>query len=195
MTKLELFWPLKRTYISQGFGENLVPLYKDLGMLGHNGIDMAAPVGEPVLAAHDGVVTYAGTDSREGVGVVLRTSETYEYQGKEVYFKTIYWHLLSTIPVLVNQKVKIGDTIGFADTTGYAKGSHLHFGLKPIAEGENEWTWSNVAQNNGYLGAIDPEPYFSPMSAYQLTSIIRNIRETLSRVSLIIRLLILKKPL
>lgn len=164
MKKLELIYPLTKQFIfiTQYFGKNEVPLYKQLGMLGHNGLDWICPNNTPVYATHDGVITYAGMDSSGGWGVVIKTNEPFEYNGLlESYYKTIYWHLTQNIPIKVGQKVETGDLIGFADNTGMSTGSHLHFGLKPIYQGENEWTWYNLEQLNGYLGAIDPVPYFN----------------------------------
>lgn len=77
--------------------------------------------------------------------------------------KTIFWHLKKgTLKVTASQKVKTGDLIAEADNTGMSTGSHLHFGLKPVYQGENAWDWTNADQNNGYKGAIDPAPYLPP---------------------------------
>lgn len=182
MSKLELFKPIKPEFVGQGFGENLVPLYQELGMLGHSGIDYPCPIGKKIYACHDGIVTYAGVDSKEGWGVVVRTLEKFSYKDGEAFFKTIYWHLLKDIPVKAGQEVKAGDLIGYGDTTGAATGSHLHFGLKPIAQGENEWTWANLEQQNGYFGAIDPMPYFNAFysqDAQLVLGIYRAMVETL----------------
>ena len=141
--------------------------------------------GDPVYAAHDGIITYAGLDSSGGWGVVIKTHEqflVYDKYNKPYYWKTIYWHLLPNIPIKVGQKVLIGDIIGYADNTGFSKGDHLHFGLKPIEQGENEWTWDNAPQDNGYRGAIDPMPYMSVMSAYQVRSYLQNLSEIIKKL-------------
>lgn len=170
--KLQLWYPIKPFVITQNFGENLVPYYKSQGLLGHNGIDMVGTTGQIVKAAHDGVVSYCGYDLNEGLGVVVRSKEPFEYKGEESYFKTIYWHLLpDSVKVKVDQEVRVGDTIGQCDSTGVRKGvnlssdSHLHFGLKPIAQGEDPWTWWNVEQKNGYGGSIDPAPFWNGLYA------------------------------
>jgi len=163
MQKLELWYPIKNPmYIAQGFGENLISLYKELGMVGHNGIDMVGYEGQAIYAAHDGVVTFAGDDGSAGLGVVIRTHDRRQYKDGESYFKTIYWHCKrGSILVRPDQYVKVGQKIAECDTTGFATGSHLHFGLKPIAPGEEDWMWSNIEQTNGYFGAIDPAPYWN----------------------------------
>src|SRR6185295_20390790 len=100
MNRLRLYIPLPRSsnfFESQAFGKNLSPLYKQLGMLGHNGIDYVCISGTPVYAAHEGMVTYAGVDSSGGWGVVIRTNEAFDYENGLSYFKSIYWHLLPNI--------------------------------------------------------------------------------------------------
>ncbi|MDI6788488.1 MAG: M23 family metallopeptidase [Planctomycetota bacterium] len=186
MKKLEIFIPLAKPYfISQYFGENKIPLYKELGMLGHNGWDIVCPLGKPIYASHDGQVVYAGQDGKEGIGVVIRTNEQFlDNVGSAFYFKTLYWHLLPNVPVKVGQRVNIGDLIGYADTTGYATGPHLHWGLKPQYQGENEWTWWNSESQNGYKGAIDPVPYIQKLTAYEIRTLLyQMIPELLQKIA------------
>lgn len=169
--KLRLQNPLKRVTVTQGYGLDgtdpvMVEKYKTLGLKDglHNGVDMVAFDGTPVYASHDGRVTFAGYDGSGGLGVVIRTNEPFELQdGSISYVKTIYWHLKKdSLKVTGGQTVKAGQQIAEADNTGFSTGSHLHWGLKPIAKGENDWTWYNVEQDNGLGGAIDPMPYLIP---------------------------------
>ena len=161
--------PVKNpAWIAQKFGPNplasINKIYTDMGMVGHNGWDIVGGTGQDCRAAHDGIVTFAGVDSGGGIGIVIRTEEPMEdTEGNQSYFKSIYWHLLpGSIKVTVGTRVKVGDIIGRCDSSGpNVTGSHVHFGLKKIAPGESEWVWDNINQNNGYFGAIDPEPYFS----------------------------------
>lgn len=162
--KLQLAYPLNLPFgFTQNFGENQLALYKEkLGLSGHNGIDMIASDGTPVYATHDGVITFAGEDGSAGLGVVIRTSEEFDYGAGKSFFKTIYWHLKrGSIIVKPDQVVKMGDKIAEADNTGLSTGSHLHFGLKPLYKGEESWQWWNAEQSNGYAGAIDPKLYFN----------------------------------
>lgn len=163
---LRLYYPCKPHFTNQRFGENANTFYAQLGMKGHNGEDHRALHGQDVRAAHDGTVTFAGEDGSGGYGVVVRTNELYDYNSTQVYFKSIYWHLLpGSFKVTAGQQVKVGDILAKADNTGMSTGDHLHFGLKPVLQGENEWQWFNVEQNNGYLGAIDPHPYWTGIHA------------------------------
>lgn len=160
--KFEIIYPIDHVHINQKFGEvaNLqYYLDNNIAVIGHNGIDFSALHGQNVYAAHDGIC-YPEVDDRQGHGVVLRTVEPYDYNGTPAYYKTIYWHLIDNIPVKEGQLVKAGEVIGYADSTGLSTGDHLHFGLKPQAKDEPNGDWYNLAQNNGYLGAIDPSPYF-----------------------------------
>jgi murein DD-endopeptidase MepM/ murein hydrolase activator NlpD len=176
--KLSLYFPRKPLWTNQAFG-NVLPVYTSMGLKGHNGIDFFAAHGDPIYAAHDGTA-FVETDSGQGHGVVLITHETFEYNMQHVYFKTIYWHLIDNIPVKNGQQIKAGDLLGYADNTGLSTGDHLHFGLKPILPGVpptagdapdlNIGGWVNVEQNNGYLGAIDPRPYFNGLFAADIPS-------------------------
>lgn len=174
MKKFEIFIPLKTT--TQIFGVN-PQLYAQFGIKGHNGIDYALEVDRKIFATHDGEIVYAGTDNNEGKGIVIRTTDQFEYNSGLAFFKTIYWHLES-FNVKVGDKVKAGDFIGIGDNTGFSTGPHLHFGLKPQALNEENWTWWNIEQNNGYAGAIDPYPYFNgyySRDAQKVIGIMENI--------------------
>ncbi len=116
----------------------------------------------PTAPSHEGSVTFTGHDGSGGLGVVIRTKEPCVYQNGTAYYKTIYWHLKEgTIRVKPDQEVVAGTIIALADNTGMSTGSHLHFGLKPMTQGEQAWQWANIEQNNGYQGAIDPTIYFT----------------------------------
>ena len=177
--KLKLTHPLKLWKINQSFGQNNLSWYKDIGLKGHNGIDFYAPDSTEVYATHDGRVTFAGYDDSAGLGVVIRTTEKFDYYRPDngvfepAYYKTIYWHLKKdTIKVTGGQTVKAGDLIALADNTGRSTGAHLHFGLKPIYRGEQDWRWYNAEPNNGYSGAIDPMPFFA-LESPKLTATLR----------------------
>lgn len=170
MAKLQLQSPLKtKLSINQYFGQNATSLYAKEGLPGHNGIDFSASHGQAVYASHDGRA-YFEIDQGGGHGVVLVTSQQYDYQNSTSYFKSIYWHFCDSLkepqyrsPIqdfVFGKAIKCGDLLGYADNTGASTGDHLHFGLKPVAQGEDPNSWSNSEQNNGYQGAIDPFPYF-----------------------------------
>jgi murein DD-endopeptidase MepM/ murein hydrolase activator NlpD len=161
MKKLELWFPVSPWRLTQSFGQNKRD-YASLGLNGHNGIDIGVLTGTEVMAAHDGIITFTGQDGAGGETIVVRTTEPFEYVGGEAYFKTIYCHLKTgSYRVKPGDNVLAGDVLALSNNTGWSFGDHLHFGLKPIEKGEEDWVWENVLQNNGYKGAIDPAPYFT----------------------------------
>jgi hypothetical protein len=88
----------------------------------HRGIDIAAPVGTPVVAAAGGTVTFAGTAGSSGLTVAVRTGDG---------FDTSYLHL-SAIRVRAGQPVAAGAELGAVGTSGRRSAAepHLHFGVR-----------------------------------------------------------------
>jgi len=83
----------------------------------HPGIDLAPPYGTPVVAAHAGVVTFAGWQGGYGLHVEVTQADGY---------LTTYSHLSATYAG-VGQLVQAGTPVGAVGTTGYSTGPHLHF--------------------------------------------------------------------
>jgi hypothetical protein len=185
MAKFQLYFPIKPKFINQGFGGNAAT-YAQFGLAGHNGIDFQAYHGQPVYASHDGQAWYE-IDENQGHGVVVTTNERFDYTtlagvSTQAYFKSIYWHFCdsnkepqfkSPVEGYVDPQnglpVKAGDLIGYADTTGFSTGDHLHFGLKPqFLHYPADYT--NIEQKDGYLGAIDPTPYFNGLFAQDIST-------------------------
>jgi murein DD-endopeptidase MepM/ murein hydrolase activator NlpD len=112
----KLVYPLaKKAELTSGFGMRVHPITGENKM--HAGIDLAVPVGTPVLAAQGGVVTRAG--SAGGYGYMV---EIYHGGG----LSTRYGHL-SKILVQVGQLVQPGQPIALSGATGLSTGPHLHF--------------------------------------------------------------------
>ena len=95
--------------------------------------------------------------------------------------------------VKTGQKVVAGDLIGYADSTGLSTGDHLHFGLKPQAWNETDWSWFNVEQGNGYGGAIDPTPYFNHFFAEDAKTVIVVLQQTVQVLTAYVAALIAKR--
>ncbi len=92
---------------------------------GHNAIDIAAPIGTPVVAAGSGIVLGTGnTDAVPGCYSFGRWVMITHGNG----LNTMYSHL-SNIDVVKGQEVTTGQVIGLAGMSGYATGPHLHFGV------------------------------------------------------------------
>lgn len=170
--KLILRHPTNKVQINQGFGDKTDPTmlskYQAIGMKGHNGLDYQAPEGTPIYAAHDGEVTYAGLDGSNGNLIVILTNRDFDYKDSTCFFKTYYGHLKTgSFKVTAGTKVKCGDLIALSGNTGMSFGAHLHFGLKPVEQGEQPWIWYNIAQQDGYNGAINPSDYLPPVQEFQ----------------------------
>jgi len=88
----------------------------------HKGIDIAAPLGTPVLAADSGRVTVARGGYNGGYGnyVVINHGNG---------FSTLYAHL-SVISVQEGAIVAKGQRIGAVGATGNTTGTHLHFEIR-----------------------------------------------------------------
>jgi murein DD-endopeptidase MepM/ murein hydrolase activator NlpD len=87
----------------------------------HGGIDIGLRVGDPIYAADNGVVAYAGwNDWGYGYLIVLDHGNGYH---------TYYAHL-SGIWVVCGQSVQKGAAIGAGGSTGRSSGPHLHFEIR-----------------------------------------------------------------
>ncbi|MCS6812054.1 MAG: peptidoglycan DD-metalloendopeptidase family protein [Cyanobacteria bacterium] len=92
----------------------------------HRGIDIAGPIGTPIIAAAPGVVVTAGWNSG-GYGNLV------EIQHPDGSL-TLYAHN-SRILVQVGQQVSQGQQIAEMGSTGYSTGPHLHFEIHPRGQG------------------------------------------------------------
>lgn len=92
----------------------------------HKGIDIAGPIGTPIVAASDGVVTYAQWNDG-GYGYLVEITHP---DGTE----TVYAHN-SRILVQKGQRVAQGEQISEMGSTGFSTGPHLHFEIHPAGQG------------------------------------------------------------
>lgn len=86
----------------------------------HNGVDLAAAEGTPIVAAYDGIVGEASYNSSMG---------NYIYIEHGNGLRTIYLHA-SKLYVKKDDVVLKGETIGAVGTTGRSTGPHLHFSVR-----------------------------------------------------------------
>ena len=117
----EMLWPvaISGTVITSDYGVREHPIQGVIKE--HTGIDIGnTPTGTPVVAAADGVVTYAGWLGGYGNCVMINHGEG---------VVTLYGHG-NKILTSVNKKVKKGETIMEVGSTGNSTGPHLHFEIR-----------------------------------------------------------------
>ena len=103
----------------------------------HAGTDMAAPVGTPIYAAGDGVVTYAGWAT--GYGRLVKIQH-------EFGIETRYAHQ-NLLRVKVGDRVSRGQRIGDMGNSGISTGSHLHYEVRVGGEPVNAMTYIRAGQD------------------------------------------------
>jgi murein DD-endopeptidase MepM/ murein hydrolase activator NlpD len=85
----------------------------------HQGQDVMAACGTPLVAARGGVVQYAEYEANAGNYVVI--------DGKGSPNDFMYAHLAEASPLQVGETVRTGQPIGIVGDTGDASACHLHF--------------------------------------------------------------------
>lgn len=171
--------------ITQLFGENKAPFYKELGLPGHNGLDFKTKfwskyilgmIGRfdtdpneklgivQVLAAHDGYLQMPkNTDRTRGIYQKILSPEYFE-DGKYFKIETVYFHLDKVRRYVgdgidENDFVRAGSVIGYSGNTGqYTTGAHLHFGVR-VWYKQPDGTWDYC--HNAYDGYIDPMKFLN----------------------------------
>jgi len=110
-------WPV-RGWVTSPFGKRTSPFTGILTF--HEGLDIAAQTGTPVVAPADGVVIKAGFSP--GYGNMVEISHGYG-------IRTVFGHN-SRLNVKVGQQVKRGDIISYVGDTGSSTGPHLHYEVR-----------------------------------------------------------------
>lgn len=123
--------PLTSFTITSTFGPRVDPT----GFAGdyHDGLDMAAPGGTPIMASRAGTVIESSYHYSAGNHVIIQHDNGYY---------TYYMHM-NAPGIAAGSKVNAGDIIGNVGTTGSSTGDHLHFGI-------STGVWS---------GFMDPAPF------------------------------------
>jgi murein DD-endopeptidase MepM/ murein hydrolase activator NlpD len=127
-------WPvIGYTAISSPYGMRTDPVSGEPGVF-HDGIDIPAPRGTPVVAAQNGIVIQA-VMSNSGYGNLVRLQHDGGVQ-------SLYAHL-SGIGVRRSQQVLRGEVIGWVGSTGKSTGPHLHFGMSQNGQSEDPQNYWN----------------------------------------------------
>ena len=109
--------PINGARLSSSFGMRKHPLdgYNKM----HRGTDFAAPMGTPIMASGDGVITRARWCGGGGNCIKIRHNSTYE---------TVYAHMRNFARgIKEGLRIKQGQVIGFVGSTGKSTGPHLHY--------------------------------------------------------------------
>ncbi|MFI4975649.1 MAG: M23 family metallopeptidase [Caulobacterales bacterium] len=149
--------PLGMSRVTSGFGWRLHPILGYSRM--HQGVDLAAPEGSPVMASADGVVEQAEHRGGYGNWVLIRHAGALE---------TGYAHLSAyATGVAEGAKVLQGQVIGYVGHTGLATGPHLHYevhisglAVNPIA----------ALTTPAMTGRIEPPPFFRRIAIRSTTA-------------------------
>ncbi len=122
--------------IGSGWGDS-----RDAGSRSHEGVDIFAPRGTPVLAVEDGRVRRVGTNRLGGNTIWVTGGEG----------RSFYYAHLDRQSARSGDRVRTGDTLGWVGNTGNAAPTppHLHFGVRV----------------RGGPGWVDPYPYIARTDA------------------------------
>ena len=105
-----------------GYGEGAARYGADRGARMHEGQDLFAPAGTPLVAVRDGVVLETGDDGGRGNYVALFSPAV-----EETY---LYLHMLEPARLAPGDSVRAGSEVGKLGCSGSCFGDHLHFELR-----------------------------------------------------------------
>lgn len=112
----------------------------------HQGQDVMAECGTPLIAARGGRVQYSGYQGAAGNYIVI--------DGHGTGIDTAYMHLLEPSPLKEGMTVRTGQPIGLVGETGDATACHLHFEM---------WTAPGWYEGGS---PIDPLPFLTRWDRY-----------------------------
>ncbi|MBI2034060.1 MAG: M23 family metallopeptidase [Candidatus Liptonbacteria bacterium] len=116
---------IKKNHVSQGYGATFFAAIHYIRPW-HNGIDIVAPIGTPILSPSDGVVLARGDQDkfcyRRGYGKFIAVKDT------ETGTIAFYAHL-SKFLVDAGKTIHKGNVIGLSGRSGFATAPHLHFSI------------------------------------------------------------------
>jgi murein DD-endopeptidase MepM/ murein hydrolase activator NlpD len=105
--------------VNSKFGPRIDPVTKKSGDF-HRGIDIMAPIGEPIKSAKAGEIYENSANRWWGNYIIVKHSEN---------LFTYYCHQSRT-KARKGQQVAAGELIGYVGKTGKATGPHLHFEVR-----------------------------------------------------------------
>lgn len=142
-------WPTVQRLVTQHFGSN-PDYYDQFGFPGHEGIDLAAPIGTPYFAVADGVVSWASDQRRSGGPSAYGWHVILEHEGG---YSTLYAHAEPWPLPKVGDVLRAGDGVAFSGNSGNSSGPHLHLTLKQVGYQLPGWP----------AGYMNPWPFLEPL--------------------------------
>ncbi len=136
--------PVTAGFIGSGFGSRLDPFSGQMAM--HAGLDFAAPVGTPILAAAGGVVSAAEYNAAYGNMLVIDHGNG---------LQTLYAHA-SKLEVGAGEIVRKGQQIARVGSTGRSTGSHLHFEVHVNGAPQNPARFLSRQSADSPLAELNP---------------------------------------
>ncbi len=115
-------WPIENHGVNSPFGMRDHPVTGKRRM--HQGIDLKADEGMPVVATADGIVEFAGKDTKSGFGILLVIVHSFG-------FKTYFGHLKS-VEVKPGEFVEKGRVVAYSGRSGRTTGPHLHYEIRRL---------------------------------------------------------------
>jgi murein DD-endopeptidase MepM/ murein hydrolase activator NlpD len=114
-----LLEPVANSYITSPYGWRKHPIYGYWGL--HNGDDFHAPCGTPELASASGTIIDEYFSSVWGNRLILDVGK---FNGKSM---TLIYNHISAYRAHSGARVRRGEVVAYAGTTGWSTGCHLHF--------------------------------------------------------------------
>ncbi|MDZ4252166.1 MAG: M23 family metallopeptidase [Sulfuritalea sp.] len=137
-----------------------------------NAVDIGMPQGAPVLAARDGTVIYAEANQIYGGNNPDLMAKANEVRIQHIDGTVaIYAHLAyGGVHAYLGQRVKAGDQIGLAGSTGYSSGPHLHFAIQTIIRDGDELITTSLPFKFFVGNPVGPVNVFRPQYGLLVTA-------------------------
>jgi murein DD-endopeptidase MepM/ murein hydrolase activator NlpD len=131
--------------VTAGYGYRKSPFTSQREL--HEGLDIAAPYGSPIVATADGIVTFAGPLAAYGNVVFVDHGHG---------FSTFYAHC-SSYRAREGQRVRRGEVIAYVGTTGRTTGPHVHYEVHVNGVISNPMKYLVDTPGNRMAGEADAE--------------------------------------
>jgi murein DD-endopeptidase MepM/ murein hydrolase activator NlpD len=148
----------------------------------HNGIDVAEPLGTPLLSAADGTVVVAGSDANllygwrcDWYGNLVAIELAEQWLDQPVYL--VYGHV-HNIVVELGQEVASGQQIAEVGVGGAARLAHMHFevrvGTNEFSSTRNPFLWLKSPGTRGLVIGRLVDPLGRPWQGVSITAVGRS---------------------